>query len=148
MKKKQAVSKGRQDMTAKPAAVVGRLPSETEILELAELASYVFERPEAAGLRRTLEHTSFVHLGLLKVRNKPIIAYLLHLILHCPQMIRRPRASNGFSMSSNTSCCGGGQKRRWTMNFGSLSSWSNGLCGRDGRGTELAISFGIISSLI
>jgi hypothetical protein len=63
MKKKKAVSKGRKDMTAKPAAVVGRLPSEAGILEMAELASYVFERPEAAGLKRTLEHTSFGHLG-------------------------------------------------------------------------------------
>jgi hypothetical protein len=87
MKKKKAVSKARQILTV---SKVRRLPPEDEILEMAELASYVFDLPESAGLRTSLKHDSFVHFGMLKMEEKPIITYFLQLILRCPQILRRP----------------------------------------------------------
>jgi hypothetical protein len=62
------------------------------VLELAEMASYVFDQPKATGLKKRLSEDAEAYRDwlLFKQQYQQWIAYILQLILRCPPLLTRP----------------------------------------------------------
>jgi hypothetical protein len=86
------VAKPRTLLTGPPRFSGRRLPSEAEILETADMVSFVFECPEAAALKTRFLEDAEAYRDWLRLQNQAelrVITYLLHLILRCPQLMAR-----------------------------------------------------------
>lgn len=87
------MAKSRTLLTAPTSSAARRLPSEREIFDTADMLSFVFDRPEAAALKqRFLEEVEFYRDWLQLQHDAEVrgIAYLFHLLLRCPQLLKRP----------------------------------------------------------
>jgi hypothetical protein len=87
------VAKPHKLLTPPASPAARRLPSEKEILEAADMVSFVFERPEAAALKKRFLEDAEAYRDWLRLQDQAevrVIAYLLHLVLRCPQLLKRP----------------------------------------------------------
>jgi hypothetical protein len=87
------VAKPRPLLTVPPRLPGRRLPSEKEILEAADMVSFVFERPEAAVLKKRFLEDAETYRDWLRLQDQEearVITYLLDLTLRCPQLLARP----------------------------------------------------------
>lgn len=87
------MAKPRTLLTLRASPAARRLPSEKELFETADMVSFLFELPEAAALKQRFLEDAEIYRDWLRVQNKEearVITYLLHLILRCPQLLKRP----------------------------------------------------------
>lgn len=91
------MAKPRTLVTASALSVTRRLPSEKEIFDTGDMLSFVFDRPEAAALKKRFLEDAEAYWDWLRLQHAADargIAYLIHLILRCPQLLtQRPPES-------------------------------------------------------
>ena len=88
------MAKPRKLLTPLDSATARRLPSEKEISETADMVAFVFERPEAGPLKKRFLEDAEAYRHWLRLQGDEdegrVIAFLLQLILRCPQLLKRP----------------------------------------------------------
>jgi hypothetical protein len=87
------VAKPRTLLTGTAQLPRRRLPSEKEILEAADMVSFVFERHEASALKKRFLEDAEAYRDWLRLQGQEearVITYLLDLTLRCPQLLGRP----------------------------------------------------------